>query len=34
MLSDGDLRSYRRLLAQSDDVEDSGPKAERLAQVQ
>jgi 7,8-dihydropterin-6-yl-methyl-4-(beta-D-ribofuranosyl)aminobenzene 5'-phosphate synthase len=27
-----DLRSYRTLLAQSDDFEDSGPKAEQLAQ--
>ena len=33
ILSEGDLRSYRTLLAESDDFEDSGPEAVRLAQV-
>jgi 7,8-dihydropterin-6-yl-methyl-4-(beta-D-ribofuranosyl)aminobenzene 5'-phosphate synthase len=32
--SDSDLRSYRTLLAQSDDFEDSGSGAAKLAQVQ
>jgi len=33
-LSEGDLRSYRALLAQSDDFKDSGPEMVRFAQVQ
>jgi 7,8-dihydropterin-6-yl-methyl-4-(beta-D-ribofuranosyl)aminobenzene 5'-phosphate synthase len=33
-LSEGDLRSYRALLAQSDDVEDRGPQVRPFAQVQ
>jgi 7,8-dihydropterin-6-yl-methyl-4-(beta-D-ribofuranosyl)aminobenzene 5'-phosphate synthase len=33
-LSEGDLRSYRALLAQSDDFEERGPEVERIAQVQ
>jgi 7,8-dihydropterin-6-yl-methyl-4-(beta-D-ribofuranosyl)aminobenzene 5'-phosphate synthase len=32
--NEGDLRSYRTLLAQSDDVKDIGPEAVRLAQIQ
>jgi 7,8-dihydropterin-6-yl-methyl-4-(beta-D-ribofuranosyl)aminobenzene 5'-phosphate synthase len=34
ILGEDDLRSYRKLLAQSDDLEDSGPEAVRLAQIQ
>jgi 7,8-dihydropterin-6-yl-methyl-4-(beta-D-ribofuranosyl)aminobenzene 5'-phosphate synthase len=34
ILSEGDLRSYRALLAQSDDFKDRGPEAVRLVQVQ
>jgi 7,8-dihydropterin-6-yl-methyl-4-(beta-D-ribofuranosyl)aminobenzene 5'-phosphate synthase len=34
MLSEGDLRSYRTLLTQSDDFKDGGSAALRLAQVQ
>jgi 7,8-dihydropterin-6-yl-methyl-4-(beta-D-ribofuranosyl)aminobenzene 5'-phosphate synthase len=33
-LSEGDFRGYRRLLAQSDDFEDDGSAAARLAQIQ
>jgi len=33
VLSEGDLRSYRKLLAQSDGFEDSGSEAVRLTQV-
>ena len=33
-LSDGDLRSYRALLAKSDDIKESGPETGRFAQVQ
>jgi 7,8-dihydropterin-6-yl-methyl-4-(beta-D-ribofuranosyl)aminobenzene 5'-phosphate synthase len=33
-LSEGDFRAYRRLLAQSDDFEDGGSAAARLAQIQ
>ena len=33
-LSEGDLRSYRALLAQSDDFNESGPEVGRFAQVQ
>jgi 7,8-dihydropterin-6-yl-methyl-4-(beta-D-ribofuranosyl)aminobenzene 5'-phosphate synthase len=33
-LSDGDLRTYRRLLARSDDFEDGDPQVVRLAEVQ
>jgi 7,8-dihydropterin-6-yl-methyl-4-(beta-D-ribofuranosyl)aminobenzene 5'-phosphate synthase len=33
-LSEGDLRSYRALLAQSDDFKESGPQVRRFAQVQ
>ena len=33
ILSEGDLRSYRTLLVESDDFEDSGPEAVRLVQV-
>jgi 7,8-dihydropterin-6-yl-methyl-4-(beta-D-ribofuranosyl)aminobenzene 5'-phosphate synthase len=33
ILSEGDLRSYQALLAQSDDLEDSGSGAVRLVQV-
>ncbi|MDB6101471.1 MAG: hypothetical protein JWO52_1470, partial [Gammaproteobacteria bacterium] len=33
ILSEGDLRSYRTLLAESDDFENSRPEAVRLAQV-
>jgi 7,8-dihydropterin-6-yl-methyl-4-(beta-D-ribofuranosyl)aminobenzene 5'-phosphate synthase len=32
--SQGDLRSYRKLLARSDDFEDSGSEAVRLTQAQ
>jgi 7,8-dihydropterin-6-yl-methyl-4-(beta-D-ribofuranosyl)aminobenzene 5'-phosphate synthase len=34
ILSEGELRSYRTLLAQSNDFEDSGSEAVKLAQVQ
>jgi 7,8-dihydropterin-6-yl-methyl-4-(beta-D-ribofuranosyl)aminobenzene 5'-phosphate synthase len=34
ILSEDDLRRYRTLLAQSDDLEDSGREAGRLAQIQ
>ena len=34
ILNEDDLRGYRMLLAQSDDLEDSGPEAVRIAQVQ
>jgi 7,8-dihydropterin-6-yl-methyl-4-(beta-D-ribofuranosyl)aminobenzene 5'-phosphate synthase len=33
-LGEGDLRAYRTLLAQSDDLEDRGSAAARLAQIQ
>jgi 7,8-dihydropterin-6-yl-methyl-4-(beta-D-ribofuranosyl)aminobenzene 5'-phosphate synthase len=33
-LSEGDFRAYRRLFAQSDDFEDGGSAAARLAQIQ
>jgi hypothetical protein len=33
-LSESDLRSYRALLAQSDDFKESGPEVGRFAQVQ
>jgi hypothetical protein len=33
-LSDGDLRSYRALLAQSDDFKERGPEVGRFAQGQ
>jgi hypothetical protein len=32
-LSEGDLRSYRALLAQSDDLRESGPEVGRFAAV-
>ena len=34
VLDEGDLRTYRSLLAQSDDFRDSAPEAVRLAQIQ
>ena len=34
VLDEGDLLSYRTLLATSDDLEDSGAEAVRLAQIQ
>jgi len=33
-LSEGDLRSYRALLAQSDDFKESGPEVGRFARLQ
>jgi hypothetical protein len=34
ILDEGDLLSYRTLLAKSDDLKDSGAEAARLAQIQ
>jgi hypothetical protein len=33
VLDEGDLRTYRTLLAQSDDLSDGGPEIEHLAQT-